>query len=285
MAASNSTAQITRSSSRKRTATWKIREQDEFIPVVVEPLPKIAKPILDDPIPHFEPEQRVPFDSMRPVIPCSVPLMLFLYLFGEQSLQTIVDSTNTYANYFTQKPHLLHQRKWHNLTRNELLVWIGTLIYMGRHPEHNTEYYWRPEMHHFGRYMGKNRWEQIHRFFTISLRDRDQQPWYYKLEPVLSTIRTNIASAVSPASWIAVDEIMVAFKGRSIHTVKVKNKPITEGFKIWALGFNGYIYAFRFYSGHEGSEGMNKPRWFEQQEPLPPVHLAPQFQVPIILCQ
>ena len=86
MEPSNSTPLKTRSSTRQRRVTWKIREKDEFIPVVVAPLPTIAKPILDDPIPHFEPEQRVPFDYIRPLIPCSAPLALFLYLLGEQSL-------------------------------------------------------------------------------------------------------------------------------------------------------------------------------------------------------
>jgi Transposase IS4 len=168
----NSTAQETRSSTRQRRATWKIREQDEFIPIVVEPLPSVTKPILSDPIPQFEPESRVPFDSMRPVIPCTDPLYLFLFLFGEQTLAAIVVSTNAYANFFTQKPHPRRPRPWHDLTRNELLQWIGTLFYMGRHPEHNIEYYWRPQMHHFGRYMSKTRWEQIHRFITINTQER-----------------------------------------------------------------------------------------------------------------
>ena len=285
MSASNSTTPITRSSGRQRTKTWKIREQNEFIPIVVHPLPKIAKPILDHPIPHFEPESRILFDSMRPTTPCTDPISVFLHLLGEQTLAALVESTNEYANYYTQKPTLPRSRPWYNLTRNELIVFIGTLFYMGRHPEHNIEYYWRPEMHHLGQYMLKNRWEQIHRFLTMNTQERQpDQPWFYKLEPAVTTIRSNIASAVSPASWLAVDEMMVAFRGRSKHTVKVKNKPIDQGFKIWALGFNGYIYTFRFHSGCEGSEGMNKPRQFEQHE-LPPIQLAPQFQVPIVLCQ
>ena len=54
---------------------------------------------------------------------------------------------------------------------------------------------------------------------------------------------------------------------------------------MWCLGFRGYIYTFRFHSGIESSEDMVKPRRFPQVDPLPPVILAPTFQVPIILCQ
>jgi hypothetical protein len=92
-------------------------------------------------------------------------------------------------------------------------------------------------------------------------------------------------SAVLPASWLAVDEIMVSFKGRSIHTMKIKNKPINEGFKIWVFNFNSYIYIFCFHFRIEGSEGMIKYIYMEQIEFLSLVQFVPQFQVPIVLCQ
>jgi Transposase IS4 len=195
----------------------------------VEPLPEIFKPVLEQPIPHFEPEQRVPFDSMRPNISCNDPLQLFLHLFGEQSLEQIVTSTNTNASFYTQKPRTYNPRPWIPLTRNELIVFIGTLFAMGRHPEHNREYYWRENGRHFGQYISKTRWEQIHRFLAVSTEERQQeQPWWWKLEHLVSVIRPNLEQATSPASWLAVDEIMIPFKGRSAHTVKMKNKPIKE---------------------------------------------------------
>ena len=117
----NSTTHETRSSTRQRRATWKIREQDEFIPIVVEPLPTVTKPILSDPIPQFEPESRVPFDSIYPVISYTNPLCLFLGLFSEQTLAVIVATTNIYTNFFTQKLYPYRPRPWHDLTRNELL--------------------------------------------------------------------------------------------------------------------------------------------------------------------
>jgi hypothetical protein len=39
---------------------------------------------------------------------------------------------------------------------------------------------------------------------------------------------------------ISFDKIMVLFTGRSQHILKIKNKPISEGFKIWAL----YNYSY-----------------------------------------
>jgi hypothetical protein len=46
--------------------------------------------------------------------------------------------------------------------------------------------------------------------------------------------------------------MMEAFTGRSAHTVKISNKPKSEGFKIWAVAGHGYVWHFILHSGVEG---------------------------------
>jgi hypothetical protein len=46
---------------------------------------------------------------------------------------------------------------------------------------------------------------------------------------------------VIPLSWFTVNEAIVPFVKRFNHIVKMDNKPVSEGFKIWALGYDGYI--------------------------------------------
>ena len=46
--------------------------------------------------------------------------------------------------------------------------------------------------------------------------------------------------------------MMVLFCGRSSHTVKMPNKPISQGYKIYALCDHGYTYNFTFYSPLSG---------------------------------
>ena len=91
--------------------------------------------------------------------------------------------------------------------------------------------------------MSKNRWEQIHHFFKIALKSECQlgQPWFFKLEPMLTVVRQNIKEAVIPTSHVAMDELMISFQGRTKHNIKIWGKPIKEGFKMWCLGFKGYI--------------------------------------------
>jgi Transposase IS4 len=286
----DSAPQKTRSSTRQRNPTWKKRELDDFVPVAIEQLPVDPTPFLDDPLPVFEPDFRVKFESMRSNLPVDDPLSLFIALFGEESLDIIVDCTNAKAESFTPDIPSPSPRPWTSLSRNELITFLGTLFYMGRHFEHNREYYWTPGFHQkLQGAISKTRWEQIYRFLSIHQVDdhndiNNYKPWFNKLDPLITIIRNRIASAVTPSTWIAVDEMMVAFQGRSSHTIKIKNKPIKEGFKLWVLGFQGYIYTFRFHSGVDGSENMTRRQRVEQISPLKPVWLAPTFQVPVVLC-
>ena len=226
-------------------------------------------------------------------VPIVTPLQLFLLLLGEGTLLAIVNATNANAAAFMEMvlDNLSSTRPWHPLTRNELIVWLGTLFFMGRHPEYNREYHWQTGIPGMGRLkyvMSKNRWEQIHRFFRINpkgLERQSGQPWYYKVDPLLTTVRENIRNAVVPASWLAVDELMIPFQGRTKHNIKIQGKPIKEGFKMWCLGFSGYIWTFSFHSGFENDEGILPSRTATQPIPLVPIHLAPTQQVPLYLCE
>ena len=74
---------------------------------------------------------------------------------------------------------------------------------------------------------------------------------------------------------MAVDETMVVFEDRLYNTIKIKNKPIAEGFKIWCIASEGYIYSFRFHSRLYRSEDMKKSRKILQAKGS--VELAPTF--------
>jgi hypothetical protein len=69
-----------------------------------------------------------------------------------------------------------------------------------------------------------------------------------KLEPLASLLRTKFQEYVVLGQNVSFDEMMVLFPRRSRHTLKMKNKPISEGFKVWALCDYGYLWGFLFYS-------------------------------------
>lgn len=284
----NSQSQKTRFSQRQSRPTWKKREADAFVPIIVEQLP-IDPETIKHALPEFSPPLRVPYKAMRSTLSVEDPLSLFLALFGgEESLQLIVDATNAKADAFTPTTPSPRPRPWKPLTCSELVVWIGSLFYMGRHQEPNREYYWNPDKHtKLSNAISKTRWEQIFRFLAMyqePIEEDNTKPWWYKIKPLVSIVRHSITAAVVPATWVAVDEMMIPFRGRTAHTLKIKNKPVKEGFKIWALAFSGYIYSFKFHSHDKGSEGISPQKLFDLVPPLLPVKLASTFQVPIALC-
>ena len=71
--------------------------------------------------------------------------------------------------------------------------------------------------------------------------------WYHKVENWVDHINTVSQHFVKPGSIVSLDEMMRLFKGRSIQTYMMRNKPIKKGFKFWAVcdALTGYCYIFK----------------------------------------
>jgi len=135
-------------------------------------------------------------------------------------------------------------------------IFIALLIYIGIIGTSNIESFWDKDgntIHKPMEFMTFFRFEQIKRYFHVSPpTDLPTTRWYSKLEPLASQLRTKFKAYVVLGQNVSFDEMMVPFSGRSKHTLKMKNKPIKEGFKIWALCDHGYLWDFLFYSRTSG---------------------------------
>ena len=103
--------------------------------------------------------------------------------------------------------------------------------------------------------------------------------WYWILEPVATHIRTTCKKLLHLGTHIAIDEAMIAYSGRTKHTIKIKNKPISEGYKVWVLAEAGYVWTWLWHSKIEGPERVPKNGTEFNYLPIPyePVHLAATF--------
>jgi Transposase IS4 len=133
-------------------------------------------------------------------------------------------------------------------------------LYFGLYPLAVRDDYWR--IHKIGQFMGIKRFQQIHRFFSLNNEHTvplpSNAPWFHRIQRIAELIRTACRNAYYPSSHITIDEVMVAFKGRSRDTVKLKNKPIDTGYKLWCVGDHGYIWSWLFHSRIEGVETFEK---------------------------
>ena len=168
------------------------------------------------------------------------------------------------------------ERPWNPMSVGELKVFIGLQILMGVYRYPGIVNYWsggqgvkRPEFEK----MSCNRYQQIKRYFHLSPPDETYQraDWWRKMEPLASHLRSLFHKLYLPGSNMAFDEMMVLFKGRSLHTIKMPSKPIDQGYKIYALCEKGYTYSFLFYSG----ETKNEESVFTQ-ETAQFTHLTPE---------
>jgi hypothetical protein len=78
------------------------------------------------------------------------------------------------------------------------------------------------------------------------------------MEPLLSSFREACQRYYIPGTEVAIDEIMVRCLGRSADTCKMPNKPIKQGYKIFALADNRYIWWFQLSSRRYGIAELDK---------------------------
>lgn len=123
-------------------------------------------------------------------------------------------------------------------------------------------------LHTCALWMSADRYYQLLRFFHVSdpyihpdvpieVEDKMTQEeiitmWWYKLEPLMSILRNNFERCWAPGSNVSIDEMMIRFFGRSLHTQKIPSKPIKQGYKMWALCEAGYLYTFMWNSRIKG---------------------------------
>ena len=98
--------------------------------------------------------------------------------------------------------------------------------------------------------MSRTRYDQIKTHLHVSppSLNTSANQWFMKLSPLYEHLRAAFKRYIFPPQNVSVDEMMVGFSGRSLHTLKAKHKPIKEGYKIWGLCFHGYTYDFMWYS-------------------------------------
>src|SRR5437588_8255997 len=82
--------------------------------------------------------------------------------------------------------------------------------------------------------------------------------WYEKLNPLAAVLQERFRSYYLPATKVVIDEMVVRFCGRSHHTLKIRNKPIKEGYKIFTLCDHGYTYGFLWYYSTHGIAELDR---------------------------
>jgi hypothetical protein len=170
--------------------------------------------------------------------------------------------TNAYAqSQLTNLPELHGRRKsWRDTDRQEIKVFIALHIFQGYHRNSKPKSHWDTPVHDSPVHRIKyTRYKALMAFFKVSdiandldttnTNDTKREDWHKKLSPLNTHLQERFQAIVIPGSRISYNEIIIGWRGRSIHTTKVPVKPQPDGFKCWAIGEKGYLYNWLYYSG------------------------------------
>lgn len=80
--------------------------------------------------------------------------------------------------------------------------------------------------------MPQYRFKQIKHYFYILLPAAKPIDWYIKLLLLFEYLYTSFKAFCILSQNVSIDKIIKAFTGRSVYTVKMKNKPVKKGYKI-----------------------------------------------------
>ena len=171
----------------------------------------------------------------------------YLQCFIDQTLIDIfVTNTNLYAT-------ARQATAWEPVTAEEMWRHLAVRIRQGIVPLPELHHYWEADYRdsYISQLMGRNRFMQLHRYFHIvpPVPRGQRQTVVEKTAPFYHQCQALFQQYFEPGAWIAVDETMVRFEGRSGFITLIKGKPTPMGFKLFTVAADGYILGFRIYHG------------------------------------
>ena len=202
------------------------------------------------------------------------PLTYFERFITLAMLQWIVKETNDYAT----SPRVAKDvrlggdtnrksKLWTPLVVNELLAFIGIVIYMGIVKLPSRRMYWEGRrslgVSVIKKTMTRDRFGMIARVLHFEHFDPDApkrgEQGFDKIRcirRVLEMFRSACMSNWRPGQFVSVDEAMIKMKGLSPLRTYMPNKPVKYGYKVWALccSVTGYLYNFDVYQGKVGKD-------------------------------
>jgi hypothetical protein len=167
----------------------------------------------------------------------STPISVLLLFFAEIITLLVVETNRYYLQNSDDRPS--PQRE---VTEAEMFAFLALTLQMGHTIQHRLRNYWtKVEQLHFpfyGQTMARARYFHILRFLHFTdnrkLVDRkDDRLW--KLQDLFEIIRTNFSKFYNPSEHLAIDEVIVKFKGRVLFKQYIPKKRKRFGIKMFKL--------------------------------------------------
>jgi hypothetical protein len=156
---------------------------------------------------------------------------------------------------FAQHTNAAAPHGWRPTTAAELYAFLGAHLFMGIDRLPRTEMYWSETFGHplITSIFSRDRFKQLLRFFRVvpladDAAERDPLP---HIAALAAKLNASFDANYTPSQRLALDEAMVAFKGRSPIKQYIPSKPHKWGYKIYCLSSDDYLLRFEIYAGRE----------------------------------
>lgn len=179
------------------------------------------------------------------------PIHYFQLFFTNELLNYITEQSNLYAIQTDPNKPL-------QLTRSELEIFIGTIIYMYVFALPRSRLFWKNSCNipQVANWMSRKRWEAIKRHVHFNNnenlpKDKDDPNYdkLFKIRPVLNNLQEKFKNQEKP-QMLCVDEQIIPYKGMSSLKQYNPKKPNKWGYKVFVLCDNkGLIHNFEVYTG------------------------------------
>ena len=192
----------------------------------------------------------------------SSPFTIFI-LFFRQIFQIILDETNRYFHqYMASKNTGSTSAQPPDITSEELYKFFAIIIQMGHDQRGSLKDYWSREEQYctpfYSNVMARDRFLHILRFLHFENnedppnRDDANYDRLWKIRKVFDTLNNKFCEMYNPTEYLAVDEVIVLFKGRVIFRQYIPKKHKRFGIKIYKLcDALGYTYDMSVYLGKQ----------------------------------
>nr|CAH7734315.1 unnamed protein product [Callosobruchus chinensis] len=189
-----------------------------------------------------------------------LPIDVFLCLFPEELIDSVVFHTNLYA---TQKQTNDGGKPFQPTNREEIKLFLGVNILMGVKKLTSLKDYWSSQEEirdsYISKVISRDRfyWLLSHLHFSdnaLQPKKGDQNfNKLYKLGSLLTTLSRTYKEFYSPTEFQAIDESMIKYKGRSSMKQYMPAKPTKRGYKVWVRADDsGFVCEFQIYTGKVG---------------------------------
>ena len=142
-----------------------------------------------------------------------------------------------------------------DIDRDELLTFLGLITMMGIKKLPRIENYWSASLNFCCELLPLERFMSSHRFGRFSQTCMDNSTLSgngltRKFKPILDVLSTFLSN-YSSSQELSVDEAMIKYKVHIRCKVRMPNKPIKVGFKVWCCCCSccGHLCTFQVYEG------------------------------------